>query len=228
VSDLHGSRAWFDWVAQYATAQNCAVAISGDLIDADAHHSPRDIKRQVSWISDWVRTACFPLFVCSGNHDMVVDENAAWLTNLARQGHVTVDGGIGAFSGRRVVCLPFGAGPEVFLKPQVMRADIWLHHEPPSDSGLGRSNRGGQVIDFGSDDLMAALAPAWNPGVRLVLSGHVHDAPRWSAVCGNTLCLNAAGANPRAARPKHILIDFATGTAQLRDGHQAVHGVRLN
>lgn len=34
---------------------------------------------------------------------------------------------------------------------------------------------------------MAALAPAWQARVRLVLSGHIPDAPRWQALCGDTL-----------------------------------------
>jgi Icc-related predicted phosphoesterase len=217
LSDLHGNKPWFDWVAKQARATGCAVAISGDLVDADAHQGISALKRQMDWISAWVRTADFPLFLCSGNHDIVLSDNADWLRDLARPS-VTVDGGIGGFGSRSITCLPWGSESEEFLRPEVLKSDVWLHHAPPSECNLGRSDYGGQSMDFGSDDLFAALSPAWGARAQLVLSGHVHTATKWRAKCGNALCLNAAGDNPNAPVPKHVLIDLEASTAILRNG----------
>ena len=217
VSDLHGNRAWFDWVTQKAVTEHCAVAISGDLINADAHLGLGDLKRQVAWIRDWVRAARFPLFLCSGNHDVVVDENGDWVRELAWPG-VTVDGGVGVFAGKRIACLPYLAGHEQFTRQDVLTADIWIHHEPPVECVLSRPEYGGHNMDCGSDDLFAALSPSWNASVRWVLSGHVHNAAKWQARCGQALCMNAAGANDPAAVPKHVMINLATGSAEMTDG----------
>jgi Icc-related predicted phosphoesterase len=217
LSDLHGNKTWFDWVAKKARARGCAVAISGDLVDADAHQASCALKRQMDWISAWVRTADFPLFLCSGNHDIVLDDNADWLRALARPG-VTVDGGIGVFGDRSITCLPWGSDAQAFLRTEVLQSDIWLHHAPPTECGLGRSDDGGQPIDFGSDNLFAALSPAWGARTQLVLSGHVHTATKWQAKCGKALCLNAAGDKPNAPVPKHVQIDLAARTAILRNG----------
>ena len=217
VSDLHGNRAWFDWVAKKAVDENCAVAISGNLIKADAHLGRGDLMRQVAWIREWVRAVRFPLFLCSGNHDVVVDGNGDWVRELAWPG-VTVDCGVGVFAGKRIACLPYLSGPEQFLRSDVLTADIWLHHEPPVECGLSRPEGGGHKMDGGSDDLFAALAPSWNASVRWVLSGHVHNAAKWQAQCGQALCLNAAGADSAAAVPKHVIINLATGTAEMTDG----------
>ncbi len=217
LSDLHGNKTWFDWVAKQARATGCAVAISGDLVDADAHQASSALKRQMDWISVWVRSADFPLFLCSGNHDIVLDDNADWLRALARPG-VTVDGGIGVFGDRSITCLPWGSEAQAFLRTEVLQADIWLHHAPPTECGLGRSDYGGQPMDFGSDDLFAALSPAWGARTQLVLSGHVHTATKWQAKCGRALCLNAAGDNPHASVPNHVLIDLAAHTAILQNG----------
>ena len=84
LSDLHGNKTWFAWVAREASTKGYSVAISGDLVDADAHQGLSALKRQMDWVSDWVRAADFPLFLCSGNHDIVLDDNADWLRALAR------------------------------------------------------------------------------------------------------------------------------------------------
>lgn len=217
LSDLHGNKTWFDWVAKQARARGCAVAISGDLVDADAHQGSSALKRQIDWISAWVRSSDFHLFLCSGNHDIVLDDNADWLRALARPG-VTVDGGIGVFGDMSIACLPWGSEAEAFLRPAVLQADVWLHHAPPTECGLGRSDDGGQPIDFGNDDLFAALSPAWGARAQLVLSGHVHTATKWQAKCGKALCLNAAGNKPRATEPTHVLIDFDSAIATRRSG----------
>ena len=193
------------------------MAISGDLVDADAHQGISALKRQIDWISTWVRSADFPLFLCSGNHDIVLDDNADWLRALARPG-VTVDGGIGVFGDRSITCLPWGSEAQAFLRTEVLQADIWLHHAPPAECGLGRSDFGDQSIDFGSDDLLTALSPPWGARAQLVLSGHVHTDSKWLTTCGRALCLNAAGDNPNAPVPKHVLIDLACGAATLING----------
>jgi Icc-related predicted phosphoesterase len=218
LSDLHGNKTWFAWVAREASTKGYSVAISGDLVDADAHQGISALKRQMDWVSDWVRAADFPLFLCSGNHDIVLDDNADWLRALARPG-VTVDGGIGVFGGRSIASLPWGCDAVGFLRTEVLKADVWLHHAPPTACGLGRSDGGGQPIDFGSDDLFAALSPTLGARAQLVLSGHVHTATKWQAKCGRTLCLNAAGDNPNAPLPKHVLIDLEGGEAILKSGH---------
>ena len=130
----------------------------------------------------------------------------------------------------------WGCDTEEFLLPKVLKSDVWLHHAPPSECSLGRSDYGGQSIDFGSDDLFAALSPGWGARAQLVLSGHVHTATKWQAKCGHALCLNAAGDNPNAPVPKHVLIDLEASTAIMRNGlmvemvrlPERIYGCRLN
>ncbi len=219
VSDLHGNQEWFEWVARTATQLGCAVAISGDLINVDAKSDARDLDRQTKWVRAWVRAARFPLFLSSGNHDLVFDETGQWVRDLAWPG-VTVDGCTGSYAGRKIACLPYITGPDDFISPEVLGADIWLHHEPPVECGLSHAPDDENEMDYGSDDLYAALTPAWQARVRLVLSGHIHRAPQWQARCGNALCLNAATADFRLKAPKHVLIDLAAGTARLVEGER--------
>ncbi len=106
-----------------------------------------------------------------------------------------------------------------------MAADIWVHHAPPSECGIACSSGGG--FDFGSDDLRSALSPGWNAKARLVLCGHVHNAPRWNARCGGALCINAATPDLSRSVPRHVLIDLEARTAALHVSGKASGRVRL-
>ena len=221
VSDLHGRRPWFDWIAAQAEKQGWGVAISGDMLNGDAVQTYAELKREIesqkTWIKNWVRAVRFPLFICSGNHDVILDEDATWLRGLARPG-VTVNG-CGHLADRIIAFLPWACGPEAFLTPQTLAADIWLHHQPPAESGLSHAETD-DAMDFGSDNLVAALSPAWMANTRLVLSGHVHTSKRWHAHCGQALCFNVAPHDFSTAVPRHIIIDLGAGTAVLNDDDQ--------
>lgn len=214
VSDLHAHRPWFDWVALEAEQNHWSVALTGDLLNIDRQADFAEMRRQTKWIGEWVQAARFPLFICSGNHDhLPYEKDAGWLRALARPG-VTVDGQRGIIGGFNVVCLPWTSGPETFLQPDVLAADIWLHHAPPSECEIARTADG---CDWGSGDLSSALTPVWQARVRLVLSGHVHASHHWHTTIGDTLCLNTAPLDFSASIPKHIRIYLHAGHAELRE-----------
>lgn len=194
VTDFHFNQRWFDWLLHRAPSHDLLV-MSGDLLDL-ACATPQ--RRQIAWVSDWIRAYPRPLSLCSGNHDLEWDaaeerwHPAYWLRDLARP-HVWIDGQRIELDG--VSLLNIGCT----TRPKGAAADIWVVHAPPARTLVSMRARGG---DHGDPDL---VAPVRRYAPRLVLSGHVHHPIHWRERTERTLFLNP-GRNAEASFPNHILV----------------------
>lgn len=210
-TDFHGNKRWFDWLT-HASDRHDAICLSGDLL---ARECWAQGEREIPWITDWVRSFPRPLFICSGNHDIVErttgEIDATWLMAL-RTERVSVDGDLRRFCDVEFQCVPWFGSP--------MACGPWaavITHCPPA--GLRTAiARGG--ASFGDEALRDLLDTGWMTP-RFVLSGHVHDPQDWNARTGNVWSFNP-GYERSAKTPNHITIDTDESEARFfRHGEMA-------
>lgn len=212
VSDFHFNTRWFDWLLQQAPPHDLLV-MSGDMLDL-AGATPH--RKQIEWVSSWLREYNAPLSLCSGNHDLQWDASAErwtpayWLRDLAGA-QTWTDGQRVSLDGLTV--LNIGCT----TRPKGSAADVWVVHAPPARTLVAARLTGG---DGGDPDL---IGPVKRYAPRLVLSGHVHNPLHWCEHGEQTLYLNP-GHSPGAPYPNHILIQTDRMrcryvTARQRDTH---------
>jgi len=203
VADLHQHRGWFAWVKQQAP-QYDAVVIAGDLLNIFDRFQLK-LPEQIKWTMEWLREFPVPLFVCSGNHDFFARSmgnerfsEAVWLRRCARP-NLWVDGQTAELGGLRWAVLSWGwrEWPE--------GADVVVVHAPPTNTAIAVEGR----RDVGDPEVYAGIV---EHGPRLVLSGHVHEAPHCHARIGSTDCFNP-GCDFTSEVPAHVVIDTISGTA---------------
>jgi Icc-related predicted phosphoesterase len=203
VTDFHFHKRWFDWLLHHAPAHDLVV-MSGDMLDLNVATPHR---RQIEWVSDWLREFPRPISVCSGNHDLEWDSAAErstpayWLRRIDNP-HVWTDGQRVALNGLSL--LNIGAT----TRPKGAAADAWIVHAPPSEATVAIRING---VDAGDPDL---VAPVRHYAPRLVFSGHVHNPIRWWEHQGDTLLVNP-GYNPDALFPNHILVNTKSMSSAL-------------
>lgn len=202
VSDLHYFHPWFEWVLKEVPAYDLLV-LGGDLLD---HNDPTPRARQVESVSAWIREIRGPICISSGNHDRRWDSRqnrwlpAHWLTRLSRD-DLRAGGAVAVFDGLSILTTEYR---EPLEDPS---AAVWITHNPPADSGVGRSADGWDGGDVGLGESLRVHRPA------LLLCGHVHEPMRWHDLVGDTLCINV-GMNRHARVPNHVLLDTEAGTAE--------------
>ena len=200
VSDLHYNMRQFDWLLQRAGDFDMVI-ISGDLLNIAGHV---DLDTQILVINKYLRRLQeqVPLVVCSGNHDgdRKTDSGeyvADWLENGQLSG-IHGDGASIEKDGWLFSICPWWDGPigqaevEAFLNAEAAKGiPNWfvVHHAPPSESVTAWSGK----RDFGDTHLRKFIV-THQP--RIVLSGHVHQAPfrnggGWYDKIGETLVFNA-------------------------------------
>lgn len=208
-----------EWVAQQAHRFD-VVALAGDLLQIAAGPEREQVAAILPLLKRIREQA--PLLVCSGNHDGDAksasgEVYAGWIRAL-RKMDVTPDGYSWAKDGYRFTCCPWWHGAEAReamlgqLRTESAEARgkwIWIHHAPPRGSRIAWTTKG----DAG-DPLLLKLIGQYRP--RLVLCGHVHDAPfyeegGWFERVGETYVFNP-GKQPGPA-PACIELDLEAGTA---------------
>jgi len=221
VSDLHYDLRQFDWVLT-AAAEHDAVVIAGDLLDLS---SAVPVAAQIPVIMGYLKRLAerSTVLVGSGNHDLTGrDENGekapTWLGAAGQFGVITDYRS--TFLGDTLVSVcPFWDGPkgrarlDGWLTEQaaLVRNDwCWIYHWPPPDEPVSWTG----TRSYGDADL-AGWIEQWQP--RLVLSGHVHQAPlatggSWITTSGTTTILNAG--HELGPIPSHIVIDLDDGRAE--------------
>ena len=121
--------------------------------------------------------------VCSGNHDLVWDDEAerwspaAWLRDITNP-RVWIDGErvtFGGFSLLNIGCA---------TRPKGGESDFWVVHAPPCGTLVERRVDG---VDHGDPDLVAAVR-RYTP--RVVFAGHIHAPMSWRDEVDSTLYLN--------------------------------------
>ncbi|MBW7893747.1 MAG: metallophosphoesterase [Opitutaceae bacterium] len=201
VTDFHYHQPWFDWLSRNAVDFD-AVALTGDLLDLSKREP---IERQIAWVQHWIREFPGQLMICSGNHDALEGDSAAWLARGATN-KVLVDGqhlALGAWSFEAVGwgSLPSCGGENqialVHCPPE--QAETAIHLDEATDWG-----------DFELHELLVRGPAALRP--RLVLSGHVHRPRRWYHRFGRTWSFNP-GVGVHREVPNHIELDLERGIA---------------
>jgi Icc-related predicted phosphoesterase len=83
VTDLHGNKAYYKWVKEQSTNFD-VICISGDLIgsanlSSSYNNNSFDEQKQVT---QWLEEMMLPVFICSGNHDVITDDDNLYDLNL--------------------------------------------------------------------------------------------------------------------------------------------------
>ena len=199
VADFHYALKQFDWLVENAGKYE-AVIIGGDLLDLS---SALDLDVQIVVVEQYLNRLCdrTRVLVCSGNHDLDArdanDERAAtWLAPIRRD-RLHVDGDCVHLGACTITICPWWDGPlaqqavVALLErdaAQVQGPWIWVHHAPPQDSPVSWNGR-----KHVGDPFLIEMIERFKP--RLVLSGHVHNAPfypdgSWIDQLGETWVFN--------------------------------------
>ena len=160
VSDLHYNITHFDWVASQQGNFDI-ICITGDFLDEKSG----DEKKQIAWITDWIKSIKTPLFVCSGNHDINVEGAENWLNEIDRNNYYC-DGMTVTMQGVKIASVPY-ANYDGF---DDFDCDVLLNHLPPSNTKTAMTRDG---EDWGDRQLYRALKyKLIRP--KIILSGHIH------------------------------------------------------
>ncbi|WP_052574105.1 metallophosphoesterase [Haloferula sp. BvORR071] len=214
VADLHYTLKQFDWLT--AQASGCdAIIIGGDLLDLG---SALEIDIQIVVIEKYLRRLreLTLVIVSSGNHDgdhrdAAGESRARWLGDVKNE-RLHVDGESIDFAGMRITICPWWDGPVscAEVEEQLSAAIppegtpwLWVYHAAPEGplSWTGKQ--------FAGDATLTGWIDRFSP--RIVLSGHIHNAPfydkgAWVDRLGQTWAFNPGrqiGSSPTA-----LLFDF--------------------
>ncbi len=224
ITDLHSYKPFYQWVAEQAHHYD-AICITGDLIAGAGHYAANEsVEQQIAFIKQWSSTITTPLFLCSGNHDLDVEDelnfdpndfssaiddedgyhqsdaidvapSSNWLLNC-KSHNVFTDGDIQTINHITI-------GVAAYQTEQLSRyaqCDILLHHEPPANTKTAIQDN----TDWGSECLFEALNnKVISP--QYVLCGHVHKPLKNLDNIHNTVIYNP-GASFIAQEPKHNII----------------------
>jgi Icc-related predicted phosphoesterase len=221
AADLHYSLPQLDWLRKRAGEYDVLV-LAGDFLDLSG---AVDLETQIVVMEKTLRRLQpgRGLILCSGNHDLEVDEvsgdrAAGWLQNL-RDDRCWVDGDSLMIADYMISVFPWWEGDaaraEVFSQLErdaeaPKKGWIWIYHAPPFGSSVAWTGR----LDAG-DASSAEWINLFQPD--LVLSGHVHNAPfvaggGWQTKIGKTVVVN--GGRQLGAWPTHVLLDLEARTAR--------------
>ncbi len=199
------------------------VVIAGDLLDIG---SIVPLEAQVVVVRKYLARMANgpPILIASGNHDLLRnketgEKDASWLQREANK-RVKVDGDFFVFGDFCFSILPWWEtlAQKATIQQQLEmqshfvegRDWIWVYHSPPKGSPVAWNGS----EDWG-DVLLNQLAGKYAP--RMVLCGHVHQAPfyadgAWMDEIGSSLFFN--GGRQLGAVPTFIEIDTDKGEAR--------------
>lgn len=220
VSDLHYDLKQFDWLKQRADAFDLIV-VAGDMLELS---SMVDRRAQIVVVRAYLEqlSALTRVVVCSGNHDLIGpgadgENTAEWMTSVGRLG-ILSDWASRVYDRLTITSCAWWDGPLTRAELGQQLADtargvegdwVWIYHAPPDGSATAW---GGQR--FFGDDALTEWIELYRP--RMVISGHVHQAPfipqgAWVDRVGETLVFNT-GRQP-GPEPAHIAFDLEDGLA---------------
>ena len=161
VSDLHYNKSHFEWVAREQDDYD-VICMTGDFLDEQLG----DEEEQVEWVVNWIKSIKTPLFVCSGNHDVNIENSENWLNEIEKKDYYC-DGTRVEIMGVKIACAPY----ENYEGFDDFDCDVLLNHLPPSQTKTAVTQNG---EDWGDRQLYRALKyQLIRP--KIVLSGHVHN-----------------------------------------------------
>lgn len=185
VADLHYALKQFDWLV--ANAENYdPVIIGGDLLDLS---SALDLDVQIVVIDKYLKRLqqLTRLVVSSGNHDgdgrnEAGESYAQWILDSKTPQLFVDDDSLELQRGLLTVC-PWWDGPvsrqelEAVLERDSLKPKekwIWVHHAPPDGSPVSWTGK-----KFAGDSYLVEWIQRFQPD--FVFSGHIHNAPFYSA-----------------------------------------------
>jgi Icc-related predicted phosphoesterase len=161
VSDLHYNKSYFEWVVREQDNYD-VICMTGDFLDEQLG----DEEEQVEWVVNWIKSIKTPLFVCSGNHDVNIENSENWLNKIEKKDYYC-DGTRVEIMGVKIACAPY----ENYEGFDDFDCDVLLNHLPPSQTKTAITKDG---EDWGDRQLYRALKyQLIRP--KIVLSGHVHS-----------------------------------------------------
>jgi len=198
AADLHYALKQFDWLA--ANAGECdALIIGGDLLDLAGS---LDTDLQVVVVEKYLHklSKLTRVIVSSGNHDgdhrdANGESRARWLGEMKDE-QLHVDGDSLDVAGMRITVCPWWDGPvtRAEVEQQLIAAIpppgtpwLWVYHAPP-EGPLSWTGK-----EFIGDATLTEWIARFSP--RIVLSGHIHNAPfyaqgSWIDRIGETWAFN--------------------------------------
>lgn len=227
VTDLHCHKPFYEWVSELAD-QYDVVCISGDLIgDGTALLHDENKQAQQDFVIQWLEKMTKPIFVCSGNHDVITDDENDLHFNLDdfdssiddantweideepvdiprctwlngfRNENVYADNTIHTIKGITFGVVPYNYNDSL---SKFKHCDVLLHHEPPATTPTAIQNE----LDWGNSELYQALknniiSPDY------ILSGHVHHPDSTSSKVNKTVIYNP-GADFTRNTPRHRIL----------------------
>lgn len=221
TADLHYSLKQWDWLGQVAD-QFDVVVLAGDHLDVA---SLVEVEVQALVILKYLRKLAgrTRLVVSSGNHDgderTPANESVARWLDQARGAGVLVDGDSGLVGGWRFTVCPWWDGPEtrqqvaeLLAREAGAGADRWLwaYHAPPDQTRVSWTGKG-----YFGDPALGGWIRRYHP--RMVLGGHVHQAPFrppgcWVDQLDGTWLFNAG--RQRGPEPAFVVLDLDAMTAR--------------
>jgi len=197
VTDIHFNRKTFASITENQGAAD-VICLTGDFLDQSIK-APLEINKQILWINNWLSQIEKPIFLCSGNHDVVdddlglltleslfdLDDTAVtnplqWLKDLKKQ-NVFIDDDIKEVNGVTFGCMAYES--ENFEK--FKSCDVLLTHVPPKGTHVAL----GEFGDFGCELLKLALKNG-TISPKMLLCGHIHNPKKRMVKFGNTTLYN--------------------------------------
>jgi Icc-related predicted phosphoesterase len=223
TADLHYTLKQWDWLSLVAENYD-VVVLAGDHLDIA---SLVEVDVQALVVLKYLRKleGRTRLVVSSGNHDgderTSANESVARWLEQARDAGVLVDGDTAVVGGWRFTVCPWWDGPETrqqvaALLDREAGKDaapwVWVYHTPPNQTRVSWTGKG----HFG-DPILADWVRQYRP--RMVLGGHVHQAPFrppgcWVDQLDDTWFFNAG--RQIGPEPAHVVFDFDAMTARWR------------
>jgi Icc-related predicted phosphoesterase len=153
-----------------------------------------EIIDQITWIKEWLLSFEIPVFVCSGNHDVVAG-STKWLAQLPYS-----DGSITKINNITIGCAPEDC--EDFHKYR--NCDILLHHYPPSGSKTATDEYGNNFGNFFLKQDLKIL------NCTYLLCGHIHQpiARRVRRAQNPDRFIYNAGGNHKRDKVQHLVIEI--------------------
>jgi Icc-related predicted phosphoesterase len=190
TTDLHYTKEWYKWI--YDQQDNFDIfCISGDFLDESKDD---DISVQIEWVSEWLNSFSKPLFVCSGNHDIV---DYDWLDSISS---IYSDTTIKIIDDISIGCISYIV-PDFY---EYDDCDIILYHIPPAFCDTSISSKDHK--DYGDRELYQAIKSSIIKP-KILLCGHIHDPIKDQIKIKNTLISNPAS-NIFGNIPHHTIFDI--------------------
>jgi len=168
ASDIHFDKGLFNEIT-FLQNDVDVICISGDFLKEINYN-------EVAYIKEWARSLTKPLFTCSGNYDVEIDDGE-WLKEFSFS-----DTTIKKIDGVKFGCVPYlGAFWSDFCE-----CDVLLTHVPPNCL-VSKENK----KEFGDKELKEALENYFFP--KYLLCGHVHNPIKKVDKINKTTIYNNAG-----------------------------------